>query len=251
VRPRARRKTTAALLGSALGCAALLAIAGLRPSIQHSQNTAAPARSVPEPQETTKKVAEQLGALPPAPLTLFKMVPPHQVLDGLTFIREGVEVRLARLEGPSRDEVCFDGDGLMWACGLRARVALHNLVARREFRCQPIARSAPGKELADCDDGSDLGRRLVELGWARPIPGEEQAYGAELDVCAAGDAGALERWLAPAPALGRASGRALPSMCSLARIPARNRFGSLSSRIVTLRNTPNTCRLARAWLYEA
>jgi endonuclease YncB( thermonuclease family) len=172
------------LLGSALAavCATLLLALGfVRPSNQHSQETKAPAKSVPEAQETTKKVAEQLGALPPAPLTLFKMVPPHEVLDGLTFLREGVEVRLARLEGPSRDEVCFDGNGLMWACGLRARVALHNLVARKEFHCRPIARSAPGKELADCDDGSDLGHRLVALGWARPIPAEEQAYGAELD----------------------------------------------------------------------
>ena len=52
----------------------MLAISLVRPSNQHSQNnTAAPARSVPEPQETTEKMAEHLGALPPAPLTFARV----------------------------------------------------------------------------------------------------------------------------------------------------------------------------------
>jgi endonuclease YncB( thermonuclease family) len=182
--PRVRRKATAALLGSALasGCAALLVATGdVRPFDKRSTDAARPTRSVAEPEQTKKKSGERLGAVP-GQLTSRKMVPPYQVIDALTFLHDGVAVRLAHLEGPSRNEVCFDADGLMWACGLRARAAVHNEVAGKEIHCQLVSRSARGQELVDCNHGTDLARRLVELGWARPNPQEEQTYSAELHV---------------------------------------------------------------------
>lgn len=112
--------------------------------------------------------------------------PPFQIDDGLTFGPEkAVRTRLSGLAGPGRDAVCRDKDGYLWACGLQARAALNNLIRARQVTCTPTGPSGEVVPATCVTDGVDLGRRLVELGYAR----SETDHRAEMDRARAANAG--------------------------------------------------------------
>lgn len=112
--------------------------------------------------------------------------PPFQIDDGLTFGPEkAVRTRLSGLAGPGRDAVCRDKDDRLWACGLQARAALNNLIAKRQVRCIPTAPSDSVVPARCVADDVDLGRRLVELGYAR----SQVEYTAEMDRARTANAG--------------------------------------------------------------
>ena len=111
---------------------------------------------------------------------------PVQIDDGLTFGPEkAVRTRLSGLTGPGRDAVCRDKDDRLWACGLQARAALNNLIAKRQVRCTPTAPSDTVVPARCTADDVELGRRLVELGYAR----SDVDYQAEMDRARAANAG--------------------------------------------------------------
>jgi endonuclease YncB( thermonuclease family) len=118
-----------------------------------------------------KKEPERLSGLPNGPDATNPMIlePPHEVVDGLTLVFGLNRVRIVSLEGPSGDAACFDGENSLWACGLRARVALHNMTRRQQLTCLPVSSSPQGLIAATCSAGGvDVGRMLVSQGWARP-----------------------------------------------------------------------------------
>jgi endonuclease YncB( thermonuclease family) len=80
--------------------------------------------------------------------------------------------------------VCLDAKDVPWACGLRARAALNNLISGRPLHCETRETNAAGEVLAACSaDGWDLQRALIASGWARPQPARAAEY--ETDVAAA------------------------------------------------------------------
>lgn len=112
--------------------------------------------------------------------------PPFQIDDGLTFGPEkAVRTRLSGLAGPGRDAVCRDKDDRLWACGLQARAALNNLIVKRQVTCIPTAPSDSVVPARCVADDVDLGRRLVELGYAR----SQVDYTAEMDRARTANAG--------------------------------------------------------------
>jgi endonuclease YncB( thermonuclease family) len=125
-------------------------------------------------------------APPPGPITV---EPPFTILDGLTFQSGDQILRLARLEGPPRDAACIAATGLPWACGLRARAALNNLISRRSLTCEPVGRDSKAV-IVDCrGEGRDIGGELVAAGWARPPLDDRQAYAAQLQAARTAKAG--------------------------------------------------------------
>lgn len=119
-------------------------------------------------------------------LPAFEVPPPLRSIDGTSFRHGDETVRIDAVAGPAAADICRDGAAL-WSCGLQARVALHNLVARRPILCQPRRTLAEGAMGADCRlqarDGlpaGDMARRLVRQGWARPLAAREADFAAEL-----------------------------------------------------------------------
>lgn len=113
----------------------------------------------------------------PAAISAFEMAGPFLSVDGISLRRGDGIVRLDRVEGPRADDICEDAGGALWACGLHARAALHNLLAGRALLCTPKRVVVAGTIAADCrfkaSDGGvsgDLAASLVRLGWARPVP---------------------------------------------------------------------------------
>jgi endonuclease YncB( thermonuclease family) len=105
--------------------------------------------------------------------------PPYVVLDSTTFAAGLQEVRLGSIEGPHRDAVCKDSEGFRWACGLRARAALHNLLKGAILSCRVEGEAGGPRVKAFCSaEGQDIGEALVRNGWARPT---SQLHGLELE----------------------------------------------------------------------
>lgn len=142
----------------------------------------------PSHQAPVAKSAERADLKPDPRTSLepYTFGAPIQIDDGLTFGPEkAVRTRLSGLTGPGRDAVCRDKDDRLWACGLQARAALNNLIAARQVRCTPTAPSGSVVPATCTVDGVDLGRRLVELGYAR----SDVDHLAEMDRARAANAG--------------------------------------------------------------
>ncbi len=124
-----------------------------------------------------------------SPTRIITLNPPYAIVDGLTVRSTERTVRLADLEVPPREAICFDEKGHLWACGLQARAALNNLITERAIVCKVVAREND-MDVGHCQvDQADLGRRLVAAGWARPIPDRQAAYTAELSAASEAKAG--------------------------------------------------------------
>jgi endonuclease YncB( thermonuclease family) len=163
---------------SALLAAALTGLVSLMPATQAPRQSQSPvAASGKSAGHSPRKEPEQLSsAQVQAPDVVLE--PPYVVLDATSFENGLHEVHLIDIEGPTRDAVCKDAEGLRWACGLRARAALHNLLRGSMLTCRSINNAAAKRLRASCAiAGQDLGAALVRNGWARP---RSSAYASEL-----------------------------------------------------------------------
>jgi endonuclease YncB( thermonuclease family) len=120
------------------------------------------------------------GAALLAPEGKIVLRPPYTAINGVT-LRSGKQtIRLADLDAPPHDAICHDSQGGLWACGLRARVALNNLITGHVLECNAVRRDG-NVILAHCvRDAADLGRELVRIGWARPHLQNHTTYSSEL-----------------------------------------------------------------------
>lgn len=99
----------------------------------------------------------------------FPLDPPYDILDALTFANVTGRFHLTGLDGPSTGAVCFDKDGALWACGLQGRAALNNTIRKQRLECRRAGEDGPRALSVTCRvDGRDLGRLVVDQGFARP-----------------------------------------------------------------------------------
>lgn len=138
--------------------------------------------------EATPVINKEQQRLPglheiPDPRDPILLEPPHQVEDALTLIHGLNKVRMANLDAPNRHAVCLNEDESLWACGLRARAALHNLISGEVIACMRVAASNDGFIPVRCTvSGTDLGGALVVEGWARPVARDGGQYRPETEV---------------------------------------------------------------------
>jgi len=129
------------------------------------------------PAVSAAKAPERL-ATPNGPVPDLILDPPYVVLDATSFKNGLSEIQLLDIEGPTGNAVCKDAEGLRWACGLRARAALHNLLRASTLRCRSTNDITAKRFGAYCAiTGDDVGAALVRNGWARP---RSDAYAAEV-----------------------------------------------------------------------
>ena len=112
--------------------------------------------------------------------------PPYDSQDGLTILQGSYKIRLAGVDGPPGNAICTAADGRLWACGLQARAALHNIIAQSPLTCTLAGKAPPDLTLADCAlDGEDLAAKLVASGWARPIRPDDVRFASGRDLASA------------------------------------------------------------------
>ncbi len=114
--------------------------------------------------------------------------PPFISVDVLTLRWGDQQLRFDGIDGPNATEVCLDELGHRWACGLQARVAIHNLLAGHYVICTPVA-SGPAQHMTATykvtrpdmtGDGLSVERQLVRFGWARPSSASDERFGEAL-----------------------------------------------------------------------
>lgn len=98
--------------------------------------------------------------------------PPFDVIDSALFDSGDRRIRLARIVPVGRQDVCLDGDGRRFACGLMGRATLQNLLAHRSVSCVRLFLPANRRHDfidADCDaDGVNIAEHVVRSGFAFP-----------------------------------------------------------------------------------
>ena len=178
--PSSSTKATAILLCAALALSAagLAGLIAVMPATKSRPEKRGPvAVEGASPAVSAAKAPEQL-ATPNGPVPDVILDPPYVVLDATSFKNGLSEIQLLDIEGPTGDAVCKDAEGLRWACGLRARAALHNLLRASTLRCRSMNDITAKRFGAYCAiTGDDVGAALVRNGWARPRP---DAYAAEV-----------------------------------------------------------------------
>jgi endonuclease YncB( thermonuclease family) len=98
--------------------------------------------------------AEQLRAVP-------------QIVDADTVYAASVKVRLSGIDAPEMDQVCINGAGKAWNCGIEAKEKLQSFVRNRPWICDLNGTDIYRRHLGSCTvGGEDVSRWLVRNGWA-------------------------------------------------------------------------------------
>lgn len=80
---------------------------------------------------------------------------------------DGREIEIAGIGILDPDKICERADGSAWHCGMRARTAFRGWLRGRAVDCRLGSAPADDVLTTDCRlDGEDVGRWLVENGWA-------------------------------------------------------------------------------------
>jgi endonuclease YncB( thermonuclease family) len=94
-------------------------------------------------------------------------------VDGDTIYVNQTRLRLLSIDAFESAQNC-QNDGMDYACGFEATVALIGLVKGHEVRCEGDRRDRYHRPLVHCWIGDlDLGREMVRMGWALAEFGSE------------------------------------------------------------------------------
>ena len=103
-----------------------------------------------------------------------------KLLADNTLKYQGDKITLADISVPQATAKC-QGDGKSWPCGAKATLRLNELIKSSSIRCTIIQKNDQ-MSLARCSIGEvDLGRQLVEEGWALTVGMESEYTQAEQD----------------------------------------------------------------------
>src|SRR5262245_41938746 len=82
------------------------------------------------------------------------------IIDGDSFRRGEVEIRLYGIDAPEYRQTCRDENGRDWNCGREAARALRDLVSRRTVECTGFDADRYGRLVSRCTVGRSEERRV-------------------------------------------------------------------------------------------
>lgn len=89
-----------------------------------------------------------------------------RLADGDSLELGGQRIRIEGIDAPELHQNCGTPN-TEWACGRRAKEALQKIIEAGEVTCRPVDQDRYGREVSICEvGGRDLGRAMVEQGWA-------------------------------------------------------------------------------------
>lgn len=113
-----------------------------------------------------------------------------RIVDGDTVSFGAARVRLDGIDAPETHQLCQDGTGQAYRCGLTAAAALAGEIAGQPIDCRGTDRDRYGRLIATCWKGSeDLNAWMVAHGWALAYRRYSTAYVELEDVARAAGVG--------------------------------------------------------------
>lgn len=108
-----------------------------------------------------------LAALLPMLAQAADLVGVPKIRDGDQLSIGNVRIRLAGIDAPGLDQLCLNGAGERWTCGVAAHDELLRHVGDKSWTCRVTRTDRFGRSVAKCDvDGEDIQQWLVKSGWA-------------------------------------------------------------------------------------
>jgi endonuclease YncB( thermonuclease family) len=105
-----------------------------------------------------------------------------QIVDADTIYAGGVKIRLSGIDAPEMDQICLDGRGQRWSCGIEAKSQLSTFSRNRLWVCQLTDVDRYGRSLGSCSiEGEDVSSWLVRNGWALAFRRYSSAYVSDED----------------------------------------------------------------------
>ncbi len=90
-----------------------------------------------------------------------------QIIDGDTLHIDDTRIRLYGIDAPESGQSCRTSDGQMYRCGQRATQVIAGFISQKTISCDQRDIDQYGRSVAVCGaDGVDLGKWLVQNGWA-------------------------------------------------------------------------------------
>jgi endonuclease YncB( thermonuclease family) len=90
-----------------------------------------------------------------------------RIVDGDTVQIGQIKIRFAGIDAPETDQICLDGNGGRWACGVTARDELVKYSAGRSWDCDLAGTDKYGRFLGKCFvEGEDVSAWMVRSGFA-------------------------------------------------------------------------------------
>ena len=90
-----------------------------------------------------------------------------RVVDGDTLVVGATKVRLEGIDAPETDQICLNGRGDHWTCGIEARDRLQAHIEGQAVFCLSNSIDVYQRSLAKCSlEGEDLNGWMIREGWA-------------------------------------------------------------------------------------
>jgi endonuclease YncB( thermonuclease family) len=113
-----------------------------------------------------------------------------RIVDGDTVQIGASRVRLEGIDAPETDQLCLDGNGKRWTCGIEARDRLIRKAGSKVWTCRTNSNDRYGRALATCEvEGSNINRWLVLEGWAVSFTRYSHTYDSDEVTARQGKAG--------------------------------------------------------------
>jgi endonuclease YncB( thermonuclease family) len=109
-----------------------------------------------------------IALLLPASATAADITGAAKVREGDTVVIGSNRIRLGGIDAPSVDQLCLNGKGERWTCGVAARDELIKHAENKTWTCHAGQNAdRRGRVVARCDvDGEDIQKWMVRSGWA-------------------------------------------------------------------------------------
>jgi len=100
-----------------------------------------------------------------------------KAVDGDSLEINGRRIRLLGIDAPEYRQVCYNGKGEKYRCGIKALDYLKKQLKGGKVKCRKVKKDVYRRDLSICYvNGEDINRRMLAAGWAVAYRTKKEKY---------------------------------------------------------------------------